>query len=58
MVITMLILLMMFFDHPHGNGLGTLQRTAMERSLRLIDAELNVAGLHLTPSSDQQGRPV
>jgi hypothetical protein len=36
----------MFFDHPHGNGLGTLQPTAMQRSLRL------------TPPCDQQGRPL
>jgi amino acid transporter len=57
-VITLLILMLMFFDHPHGNGLGALQPTAMERSLRLIDAEMNVAGLHLTPPCDRQGRPV
>jgi hypothetical protein len=53
-VITLLILLLMFFDHPHGNGLGALQPTAMQRSLRLIDAEIDVAGLDLTPPCDQQ----
>jgi hypothetical protein len=56
-VITLLILLLMFLDHPHGNGLGTLQPTAMHRSLRLIDAEIKVVGLGLTPPCDEQGRP-
>jgi hypothetical protein len=56
-VITVLILLLMFFDNPHGNGLGTLQPTAMQRSLRLIDAEIKVVGLDLTPPCDEQGRP-
>jgi hypothetical protein len=58
MVITVLILLLMFFDDPHGNGLGTLQPTAMQRSLRLIDAQVKVVGLDLTPPCDQQGRPL
>jgi hypothetical protein len=58
MVITMLILLLMFFDHPHCNGFGTLQPTAMQRSLRLIDAEVDAAGLDVTPPCDQQGRPL
>ena len=57
-VITVLILLLMFFDDPHGNGLGTLQPTAMQRSLRLIDAQVKVVGLDLTPPCDQQGRPL
>lgn len=57
-VIATLILLLMFFDHPHGNGLGALQPTAMQRSLRLIDAEMDIAGLNLTPPCDQQGRRV
>jgi hypothetical protein len=57
-VITILILLLMFFDNPHGNGLGTLQPTAMHRSLRLIDAAMDVAGLDITPPCDQEGRPL
>jgi hypothetical protein len=57
-VITVLILLLMFFDNPHGNGLGTLQPTAMQRSLRLIDAEIKVVGLDVTPPCDVQGRPL
>ena len=57
LVVTVLILLLMFFDNPHGGGLGTLQPTAMQRSLRLIDAEINVVGLDLTPPCDENGRP-
>ena len=53
-VITVLILLLMFFDNPHGNGLGMLQPTAMQRSLRLIDAEIKVVGLDLTPPPPQK----
>ena len=34
-VIAMLLLLLVFFDHPHGDGVGRLQPTAMERTLRL-----------------------
>ena len=44
-VITLLLLLLVFFDHPHGDGVGRLQPTAMERTLRLIDAQLEVAGI-------------
>ena len=38
-VITLLMLLLVFFDHPHGGGVGRLQPTAMERTMRLIDTE-------------------
>jgi hypothetical protein len=55
-VVTLLMLLLIFFNHPLGYGLGTLQPTAMERSLRLIDGEIEVAGLKVTPPCDQQGK--
>jgi hypothetical protein len=58
LVVTVLILLLVFFDNPHGGGLGTLQPTAMQRSLRLIDAEIKVVGLDLTPPCDENGRPL
>ena len=54
-VITMLLLLLVFFDHPHGEGVGRLQPTAMERSLRQIDAELDIVGLDLKPPCDADG---
>ena len=58
LVISMLILLLMFFNHPHGNGPGRLQPTAMQRSLSLIDAATDVIGLDVTPPCDEQGRPL
>ena len=41
-------MLLVFFDHPHGDGVGRLQPTAMERTLRLIDTQLEVAGLDVS----------
>jgi FtsH-binding integral membrane protein len=54
-VITLLMLLLGFFDNPHGEGLGRLQPTAMERSLRIVDAQLDVLGLSDAPPCDEQG---
>ncbi|MGH3477885.1 MAG: hypothetical protein ACRDPQ_18610 [Nocardioidaceae bacterium] len=54
-VITVLMLLLAFFNHPHGDEVGKLQPTAMERSLRLIDAEVDVANLDVTPPCDADG---
>ena len=45
----------MHFNDPHGGGVGQLQPTAMERTLRMIDAELVVAGLELNPPCDDDG---
>jgi len=56
-VITLLMLLLVFFDHPHGEGLGRLKPTAMERTLGLIDVQLDVAGLSVTPPCDEHGNP-
>jgi hypothetical protein len=54
-IITMLLLLLVYFNNPHGGGVGQLQPTAMERTLHLIDAELVVAGLDLNPPCDGNG---
>ena len=54
-VISLLLMLLVFFDHPHGGGVGRLQPTAMERTLRLIDIQLKVADLHVTPPCDDRG---
>ena len=56
-VITMLLLLLTFFDHPHGGGLGKLQPTAMQRNLRLMDTELTSIKLDLALPCDAAGRP-
>jgi hypothetical protein len=55
-VITLLMLLLTFFDHPHGEGVGRLRPTAMERTLRLIDAQVKAAGVNVTPPCDDHGR--
>jgi hypothetical protein len=54
-VITLLLFLLVFFDHPHGDGVGRLQPTAMERTVSLIDTQLGVAGLDVTPPCDDHG---
>jgi hypothetical protein len=56
LVITLLLLLLGFFDHPHGEGVGKLQPIAMERALRLIDAEAEAVGLQIDPPCDAEGR--
>ena len=53
--LTMLLLLLVHFNDPHGAGVGQLQPTAMERTLRVIDAELVVAGLDLNPPCNDDG---
>jgi hypothetical protein len=54
-VISLLMLLLVFFDHPHGAGVGRLQPTAMERTLGLIDAQLKAAGVAVSPPCDEHG---
>jgi hypothetical protein len=54
-VITLLLFLLVFFDHPHGDGVGRLQPTAMTRTIGLIDTQLQVVGLDVTPPCDEHG---
>ena len=54
-VITLLMMLLVFFNHPHGDGIGRLQPTAMQRTLRLIDTEIKVAGITVTAPCDDRG---
>ncbi|MEV0287999.1 hypothetical protein AB0H36_28115 [Kribbella sp. NPDC050820] len=54
-VITLLLFLLIFFDHPHGDGVGRLQPTAMERTVSVIGAQLQVAGLEVSPPCDDDG---
>ncbi|GEK19838.1 bestrophin-like domain [Cellulomonas xylanilytica] len=55
-VITLLLLLLGFFDHPHGDQVGKLQPVAMERTLRMVDAQMKEVGLDVTPPCDAAGR--
>ena len=54
-VVTSSMLILTFFNQPYGDGAGTLQPLAMERSLRLIDTELEVIGLDLSLPCDRDG---
>jgi hypothetical protein len=56
-VIAMLLLLLAFFDHPHGGGIGRLQPTAMERTIRVIDTELEIIDLDISLPCDGDGNP-
>jgi hypothetical protein len=55
-VITLLLLLLAFFDHPHGDGVGALAPTAMQRTERLIDSELAAAQVKVSPPCDDAGQ--
>jgi hypothetical protein len=54
-VIALLMLLLAFFDHPHGGGVGRLEPTAMERTIGLIDTQAEVAGVDVNPPCDEDG---
>jgi amino acid transporter len=56
-VISLLLQLLVFFDHPHGHGVGRLHPTAMERTLRLMDAQFEVADVNLEVPCDSSGNP-
>lgn len=55
-VLAALFMLLVFFDNPH-TGVGKLEPTAMERTLDLIDDQLQVIGMDLTPPCDAHGTP-
>ncbi|MET4636794.1 hypothetical protein ABIE24_000005 [Mycetocola sp. 2940] len=55
LIITALLVLLVFFDNPHAAGVGQLRPTAMERTIRIIDAELDFVGLDLNPPCDSNG---
>jgi hypothetical protein len=54
--ITCLLLLLVFFDHPHGGGVGKLHPTAMNRTIHIIDDELQDE-LDVQAPCDGSGRP-
>src|SRR3954466_4864277 len=56
-VISLLLLLLVFFDNPYGHGVGSLQPTAMDRTLRLIDTQTAAVGIDVTPPCDEHGNP-
>jgi hypothetical protein len=57
-VLTTLLLLLNGLNQPFHGGVGGLQPTAMERSLRMIDEALTAVGAQVQPPCDAAGRPV
>jgi hypothetical protein len=56
-VIVGLLLLLQFLDNPHRPGVGSLRPVAMERTLHLIDQELDVVGFDFPLPCDRSGLP-
>ncbi len=56
-VMTALLLLLGFLDNPFHEGVGGLEPTAMERTLRQLDEALREAGVDVQPPCDAAGVP-
>ena len=56
-VITAMLLLLFLLDHPFHNGIGGLEPVAMERSLKVIDEQLLVSEVDVSPPCDAVGNP-
>ena len=57
-VITAMLLLLNFLNDPFHDGIGGLQPVAMERTLQIIDQELQIAGQDEPPPCDALGNPL
>jgi len=55
-LVTSLLLLLAFLDNPYTGDLGTLEPTAMESTLRLMQREAGVIGGAVAPC-DTNGLP-
>jgi hypothetical protein len=56
-VVVSSLLLLNFFNHPFGTGVGTLKPTAMERTLRLVESEMPAVGIVVSPPCTDNGAP-
>jgi hypothetical protein len=56
-VVVSSLLLITFFNHPFGTGVGTLKPTAMQRTLELVESEMPSVGLVVNAPCDGDGRP-
>ena len=54
-VVSLLLLLLVFFNRPHGEGSGKLAPTAMTEALGLIDTQAELAQVDYTPPCDSRG---
>jgi hypothetical protein len=56
-VIVSTLLLLQFLDNPFHSGFGGLRPVAMERTLQVIDQEIDGAGAAIRPPCDAAGNP-
>jgi hypothetical protein len=56
-VIAVMLLLLGFLDNPFNTGVGGLQPTAMERTLRIVDQALRVTGTNVVVPCNAEGNP-
>jgi hypothetical protein len=54
-VVVGMLLLIRFLDSPFHSGIGGVRPVAMERTLRIIDEELRIAGQDVALPCDEQG---
>jgi hypothetical protein len=54
-IISMLLLLLIYFNSPYGEGVGRLSPTAMERASRIIDAKLEIGVFDATLPCGRDG---
>jgi hypothetical protein len=54
-VVTAMLLLLYALDNPFHKGIGGLRPVAMERTLKIIDQELAIAGHHRAAPCDARG---
>ena len=57
-VVVSMLLLLQFLDHPFHAGIGGLRPDAMERTLKIIDQDLDVTGQRLQLPCDARGNAV
>jgi len=55
-VLVALLLLLQFLDNPYRGGVGSLRPVAMERALRIMEEELEVAGFDAPLPCDAEGQ--
>lgn len=54
-LIVSMLLLLQFLNNPFHGGVGGLRPVAMERTLHILDDELQAGGIQITPPCDERG---
>jgi hypothetical protein len=54
-LIVSMLLLLQFLNNPFHDGVGGLRPVAMERTLQILDAEIEAADIRITPPCDERG---